>query len=309
MGAFTQVAFTPLSESPFASSTPEQTLPFLPEVTLPQVPKILPSKTPPLVVPPASPIVTQPPAPIISAPKRSDTDLYTHALARTVNLLCERNNNETTIATAFFVHESGILLTNGHVTENLKDKSCIVRQGAPATEIGKASLLFLPSAYTSTSTYEGRAPHDISLWKYTPTENASVKPPLPIFSLSENLPSRGVIVTTFSYPAELVAFSILLQSQYPLFSDATISAHDHVSLALTSSAGAQKGSSGGVVMDPVTGSAIGIIFGVSDVGPIGGRTLYALTTERINAIMLKETGLSFAEYIHQLANNELIHGS
>jgi len=200
------------------------------------------------------------------------------------------------------VHESGILLTNGHVTEGLAKHSCIVRQGAPARDIGTATLRYLPAAYTATTTYQGQAPEDISLWSYEPLDEYSPKKPLPAFSFASTLPSMGTTVTTFSFPAELISFSALQTNQYPLFSDAKIKDYDHTAISFTGDAAAQKGSSGGVVIHPTTLEALGIIFGVSDTGPIGERTLYALTYERINTIIENEFHTSFLEYVASIAH-------
>lgn len=297
-----RIALAPASTLEHATTTPNITvtipLPLPSATTTPekmlktQKQKNISSKTTP-----PTPLPTPPPV-SVPVPRPTNDELYAHALARTVNLLCQKENGEVTIATAFFVNASGVLLTNGHVTEALASPTCTVRRGAPARDVGTAHLLYLPQAYTATSSYQGQAPFDISLWSFVPTTPTGV--PTPYFIFENTIPSRGTVVTTFSYPAELVAFSTLVNNQYPLFSDATIDGHDATTLALTSSAGAQKGSSGGVVMNPATMSALGIIFGVSNTGPVSDRTLYALTFERINAIITNEFGISFTEKLSQL---------
>lgn len=311
-----EIVSAPLRVPTNATSTPTHIVTFLPYIAHPSKNIDIPTqeeesrinKPAPVVIPPINHPVSEPPVEIIKPtpvaqqdPSPGQENLYAHALERTVSLLCARGSDQTTIATAFFVHESGILLTNGHVAEDLSDNSCTVRQGAPAKNIGIARLLYVPKSYTATSSYRGKAPNDISLWQYAPSGSSLLTIPVPYFTLSTNIPLPGNIVTTFSFPAELVSYVTLLRTQYPLFSNATVSAYDATTLALTSSPGAQKGSSGGVVMSTKDGSVLGIIFGVDNIGPIEDRTLYALTAARINTIIMQEFGASLYTYLNLIA--------
>lgn len=199
------------------------------------------------------------------------------------------------------IHKNGYVLSNAHVAEDAHTKRCMLRKGSPANNYAWAELVFFPIGYNSDFHDNSTFRRDVAIWRITNSATDSPLPAeFPAFAIDENETiTDGEKLETFSYPAELLSYSIILNSLYLVFSETTVQAHDNYFIQSIEGIGSQKGSSGGILIDPYTGRLVGMIFAVSDTQSklITDRKTYSLTTYAINATVKSQTGMSINEYL------------
>ncbi|TSC77449.1 MAG: hypothetical protein G01um101429_1046 [Parcubacteria group bacterium Gr01-1014_29] len=230
--------------------------------------------------------------------------LYALASERVVNLFCELEKNEVAIATGVIIHPDGYILTNAHVTDTAKPKPCLIRNGSPARNYAIAERIFIPPQFSSTSTARENLAKDIALWKITKVLNDdqssakfSALAIRPAFQVTDKAP-----YATFSYPAELLGSPIIVSALYLSFSETIVQAHDAYFIESTQGLGSQKGSSGGILLDPYTGEFAGLIFAINDekTQSIAERTLFSLTPFAINEAVRNATRKDLDAYLAEL---------
>lgn len=227
--------------------------------------------------------------------------LYALASERVVNLFCELEKNEIAIATGVIIHTDGYILTNAHVTDTAKPKPCLIRNGSPARNYAIAEQIFIPPQFSSTSTSRENLAQDIALWKITKVLEDTQQPAK--FSALAIRPAFQVIdsapYATFSYPAELLGSPTIVSSLYLSFSETIVQAHDAYFIESTQGLGSQKGSSGGILLDPYTGEFAGLIFAINDekTQSIAERMLFSLTPFAINEAVRNATGKDLEAYL------------
>lgn len=250
---------------------------------------IIPEQKPQIISAPPPP----PPKPIVQA------ELYVKGLLATVNFLCPAKNNTYTVATGAIISTDGYIISNAHIVNKENQQPiCTIRAGSPATEIGKAKLVFIPSGYFATTDEQAQARMDISLWKLEGTRTD-----WPHWEIDfDATPKTGEQLFTQSYPAELLSNEIILKNLGLLFSNTIVSEMDTSIIASRATIAAQHGSSGGILIDPYTGKLRGIIFGISSdaAQAISERLLYAIAPSRINTIAWQEVKKQFREYLAAL---------
>lgn len=227
--------------------------------------------------------------------------LYALASERVVNLFCELEKNEVAIATGVIIHSDGYILTNAHVTDTANPKPCLIRNGSPARNYAIAERIFIPPQFSSTSTSRENLAKDIALWKITKVLNDdqssakfSALAIRPAFQVTDKAP-----YATFSYPAELLGSPTIISSLYLSFSETTVQTHDAYFIESIQSLGSQKGSSGGILLDPYTGEFAGLIFAINDekTKSIAERMLFSLTPFAVNEAVRNATGKDLDAYL------------
>ncbi|MEK7150834.1 MAG: serine protease [Patescibacteria group bacterium] len=270
-------AVTPPTKQP---TSLDSTKPILKENTTPV------TSPPPLITPVAQPLPQK-----ILLPQNF---IYKKGLESVVNFLCEQSDGRTTIATGVIISPNGYVLTNAHIVDELKSKtpSCTIRRGSPATNYDTAQLVWIPKAYTATTSESVRAMHDITLWKLK--QNTQT----PFFDIDyETHGNSDETLLTLSYPAELLSAEIIFKSLHLVFSNTVIVSADQSIIRSRSTLSAQHGSSGGVLIDPYTSRIRGIIFGVNKTETISDRQLFALTPTAINNAVFEETQKKLTDFL------------
>ena len=241
-----------------------------------------------------------PPPPIVEPPKKSlpDQTFYTQGLESVVNILCSNaRGNEYTIATGVIIDTKGYILSNAHVTDDLpKNPVCSIRRGSPARTFGTATLVFLPEAYKNASSEEQRARHDISIWRLDTT--ASGLSAWPIDTSTAIAPNDQL--RTLSYPAELLGGETILTSLALVLSNTTVIETDQFIIQTSANLSAQHGSSGGVLVNPYTARAQGLIFAVGEGNTAERKYLYALTMRSVSETIANEKGKDIYMYLASL---------
>jgi len=286
--------FTP-PEDPTPVTTSDNTI----EVTLPaSEPEIptLPTTTPPL----------EEIAEIIASPIPTQKDYLPSTIIRErteesiINFLCKTNDGGSISATGIIISTDGHILSNAHVSENLKENECLVRTGSPARNFAYAELLFIPQKYTDASTDFTRATYDISIWKIIRPVGSTLLPEtFPSLAIDySTVPEANDQFAVLSYPAEVFGAKTILRSLPLLFTNTEVVARSEFFVETKNSLSSQKGSSGGALIDRETTMLRGVIFGVSDAELVAERKLFSLLPDWISLVVKEETSHTLQEYIN-----------
>lgn len=258
----------------------EQKISGKPEVEIKTINLPLPIEVSPLPPPPPEP------------PKRiPDNQIYSLGLERTVNLIC-KVKNEYIAASGAVIDKAGFVLSNAHVGENIGEgEECEVRNGSPAKFAGWARLVFLPEAYKTATSEQIRTKKDYAIWKIRNIEET------PSWEFDgETALRKGEVLLTQSYPAELLGDELILSNLYLVFSNTQIEASDSIVVRSTRNIASQKGSSGGILIDPYTAKVRALIFGIGD----EAKEIFSLSIYGINESLKQETGKNLSEYLGDL---------
>lgn len=232
-----------------------------------------------------------------------------------VNILCTsetRRSTSTITGSGVLVDPRGVILTNAHVAQYfLLDNTfeCIIRQGAPAIPLYKATILYLPPAwieenagFITQKTPEGRGENDYAFLLIEKTidrrdELPDAFPSVGMDQLSGTGDGTGVLqagmrMNVVSYPAEFFANEIIIDNLFPLSTVATIGelfTFEEQTLDLFSLGGsilAQRGSSGGAVVGD-DGKLKGLVVTSTKAEALSERDLRAITIGHINRSLSK----------------------
>lgn len=237
------------------------------------------------------------PATLVGLPSQK---LYAAASRRVVNLFCELDNNEVAIATGVIIHEGGYILTNAHVADAKNPHSCLIRHGSPARNFAIAKRIFLAPDFSSENHTRENLARDVAIWKITEIIEDEAPPLFSSLAIrSTYVPTDGSKLATFSYPAELLGSQAVVSALHLSFSETRVVAHDAYFIESAQGLGSQKGSSGGILLDPFTGEFAGLIFAINDAKTesVSERTLFSLTTFAINETIRLATGKDLEAYL------------
>ncbi|PJE64639.1 MAG: hypothetical protein COU90_02245 [Candidatus Ryanbacteria bacterium CG10_big_fil_rev_8_21_14_0_10_43_42] len=237
------------------------------------------------------------PVPTARIPQK---ELYNFGASHVVNLFCELGDREVAIATGVILNDAGYILTNAHVAYAENPKPCLIRRGSPAQNFAIAERIFIPSDFSGTSLAYANIVRDIAIWKITTfigNNTLADLSPLeinPLYAPSINSP-----LSTFSYPAELLGSEAIVRHLHLSFSETIVRAQDAFIIESTQGIGSQKGSSGGIIINPFTGTFAGLIFAINEgeSSSITERNLFSLTPLAIDATVRAETGKSLKEFL------------
>lgn len=254
------------------------------------------NQTIPASLPSASPPLTQPPPPKF---RLSQEELYTKAAARVVNFFCQQGST-VRVASGVIISPQGHILTNAHVGEGFDENfECAIRQDSPARNLAYAKLALFPKAYTNALTRQEQAENDVSIWKIIRLANGDpVSNPFPYYEIStQYYPELNQILSTFSYPSELLGYETLLKNLNLLFAETVVSDFDRDLILSGTGLSSQVGSSGGILVDIYTNDFAGLIFAVSKDEEIAKRKLFSLTPYSIERVIQNETKLDLATFL------------
>lgn len=240
-----------------------------------------------------------------------------------VNILCLSKNNSiirSTTGTGIFIDDRGVILTNAHLGQYflLKDYpapnfvECTIRTGSPAISHFKAKLLYLPPSWikienSTLTTVEptGSGEDDYALLLVTNTTNPKEAPPSTFTFLPTEVTydyKAGDRVLAAAYPAGFLGGSTIVKELYSASAETTI--NDVFSfdgekiefLSLTGNIVAQKGSSGGAVVND-KGELTALISTVSDGVVTEDRLLGSITLAHISNSLQKNSGENLSAFL------------
>ena len=228
-----------------------------------------------------------------------ETELYNKAIARVVNFFCQQGG-QVRVASGVIISPQGHILTNAHVAEGYdKDFECAIRQGSPARNLGYAKIIMMPQAYTHATTRQAQADNDVSIWKFSrPAGETPLPETFPYYEIdTKKYPEVNQILSTFSYPSELLGYETLLKNLNLFVAETIIMDYDRDIILSSTGLSSQVGSSGGILIDIYTNQFAGLIFGVSKDEQINKRKLFSLTPSSLERVIQAETGLSLDNFL------------
>jgi S1-C subfamily serine protease len=250
----------------------------------------------------------------------TDSVYTTDPLEAIVNIFCTFTTNEyirTTTGTGFFVHDSGVIMTNAHVaqymllgdSDTLGDAECVIRHGNPAATAYKADLLYIPPAWVhaNASVIDATVPtgtgeRDYSLLYVTESlTNEPLPARFPALKVATNLLPLSVknsVVKATGYPATDLIRDGASTPLIPRSADTSVSelytfGSNYADVfSIRGSVVGAEGSSGGPVLNE-DNEVIGMIVTRGDDVIDGQGSLRAITTSHISRTMEEETGFTF----------------
>lgn len=249
--------------------------------------------------------------------------LEEQVLKSLVNIFCQYRTDEyirTTTGTGFFIHQNGVVLTNAHVAqfllleesgELIRETSCVLRSGNPATAMYHAELLYISPAWISAnaSLVDDQAPvgtgeRDYALLYVSKAVDGVtlplVFPALPLHTELLSQDTAGTEVIAAGYPADILfeegADALLL----PVLASTSVGElytfrSNYADIfSITDSSVGEQGASGGPVVK-LDGKAMGLIVTKGNTDAEGERSLRALTLSYLDRTITEETGFSLLQ--------------
>ena len=251
--------------------------------------------------------------------EKSQVEKITESL---VNIYCQYTTSKykrTTTGTGFFIHQSGVILTNAHVaqfllledTQQVTNAQCVIRMGNPALPTYEAKLLYLSPAWIRTNAHliedenpSGTGERDYALLYISKSiENTELPPNYQSLPIDTNLLPRntsGDIVFAGGYPAEKLYTEGAETNLIPSVASTTVGelytfGSNYADIfSIKESPVGEQGSSGGPIMRE-GGGVIGLIVTKGNETIEGPRSLRGLTLSYIDRTITEETGFTLEE--------------
>jgi len=264
---------------------------------------------------PAEPVAENTPVSLLPPPTETAVfDLNSRVRQSIVNILCRSGGGGVPSASGsgIIIDSKGVILTNAHVAQLflLRDYpqqgsvQCYIRTGSPARNAYVAELLFISPNWIRENARNltqnnpaGTGEHDYALLRITGSANASLALPSSFPALSFDASADTTIgrsVLLAGYPAGFLDGPTIESNLYAVSSPVTIKnvytfgTNTVDLLSVGGSLVAQKGSSGGGVVDLTTGKVVGVFVTSTEAATTGERDLRAITIEYIQRALLEE---------------------
>jgi S1-C subfamily serine protease len=211
----------------------------------------------------------------------------------------------------------GLILTNSHIAQYylLRDSlpagtiTCTVRTGSPAQSAYKASPAYVSSQWLaanprtlSTTGAKGTGEHDFAVLAITGSATPLPLPAsFPYMPLSRSTPTDNMEIALGTYGAQSLSSRQIQESLFPTLVIAKVKNRFSFGngpidlIALTGSAAAQQGSSGGGAAN-ASGELIGIVTTSTQTGPIESRETRVVTSAHMRSSFKKDSGEDFDSY-------------
>ncbi len=274
-------------------------------------PSTKPVSTPAVVETPA----VKPTAPIQQRPQAmalSAEALNTIARSSIVNILCTTLTGgafKPISGSGVMIDSRGVILTNAHVAQFFllrnyvrpNNIDCVVRTGSPATNMYRAELLYLPTAWIDANASQitsseaiGTGENDFAFLRVTGPYNPTKTLPdsIPHLTMSSAQVDIGDYMLLAAYPAGFLSGELITTQLYASSAFAYVTQlftfDDNKSVDLFSVGGSvasQSGSSGGAVVRD-NGSLAGIISTAILTGATNQRDLRAVSINYIDRALV-----------------------
>lgn len=239
-----------------------------------------------------------------------------------VNILCRAGSGVQSISgSGVLIDPRGIILTNAHVAQFFLltdyptegNVRCVIRTGSPARPSYGAELLYISPEWIRENAHDlaeqnpsGTGENDYAFVRIT--ESVKRETPLPekfpfLSFDTANEQDIGENVLLTGYPAGFLGSFEIESNLHAVSSLATIggiytfgtNTPDLVSVG--GSAVAQKGSSGGAVIEMATGKLISLVVTSTEAATTGERDLRAITLSHIERSLLRSQGLTIGKLL------------
>lgn len=281
------------------------------ETVAPSAPRNIPPQPPPPVPrPPAQrPPPPPPPPPLRSPPAAapplvplalSDRDFYDRNAMAIIQVFCI-TPGKFFAASGAIVSQRGLVLTNAHVAEIVRDAgpdNCQARHGSPADPFAKLGIVFIADTTAKIGNTEVPQTDFAFLRLADPTE------PFRAAEIGMADAADGATLLTLGYPSEFLQVLTASNNATLVFSSLVVAGFaDLDGDATTAEAylfrgglALQQGSSGTAIFNPA-GKIVGLMFATTKGETTAKREGVALTMSYIDTVLQAATGQGLLEFI------------
>jgi S1-C subfamily serine protease len=301
---------------PTATSAPAVTPSTLPAAVRPSLPAIAPAVS-----------VANPPLPKAATPDLAVA--MANLRSALVNIICisKEPGVRSASGSGVIFDSRGLILTNSHVAQYFLLEStlpegrveCSVRSGSPAQTAYEAKLAYMSSQWLAAnprtltvSAARGTGEHDFAVLVITKSATPLPLPALyPFVPLAQSTPALQQAVAVGGYAAQELTSAQVRNSLYPTLAFSTIKKHFSFDgenpdvLAISGSAVAQEGSSGGGVVN-AKGELIGVITTSTQTGSYESRELRAVTLGHVRRSFKVDSSEDFDSYFKRTSISSMV---
>ncbi|RJQ37599.1 hypothetical protein C4552_00345 [Candidatus Parcubacteria bacterium] len=241
---------------------------------------------------------TAPPPP--PAGSLTQAEIYAMRSTAVVQIFCQ-GGGKVFAATGVIVNARGLVLTNAHVVQFVRDigpSDCQARHGNPASAFAGVDTVFMPD------TGPKIPDTDVPQRDFGFLILKDVREPFAVAPIATEAAAAGASLYTLGYPSEFLQGLAAFNNANLVFSILAVHGLANVDddeqapdvYVFQGGIALQQGSSGTALLDQ-RGSVVGIIFATTQAGTTGEREGVGLITSYMDRVLRTETGQGLLEFI------------